>query len=40
MKLQWGRVSTVARREFLTTVKRRAFLITLIGSWRPWPSRA
>lgn len=32
MKLHWSRVLTVARREFLTTVKRRAFLLTLIGT--------
>lgn len=32
MNLNWSRVLTVARREFLTTVRRRAFLITLIGT--------
>lgn len=32
MNLHWNRVFTVARREFLTTVKRRAFLLTLIGT--------
>ncbi len=32
MNLSWARVMTVARREFLTTVRRKAFLFTLIGT--------
>ncbi|NOT34479.1 MAG: ABC transporter permease [Candidatus Eisenbacteria bacterium] len=32
MKLDWKRVKTVARREFLTTIKRRAFLFMLIAT--------
>jgi len=32
MNASWQRILTVARREFLTTVKRRAFLLTLIGT--------
>jgi ABC-2 type transport system permease protein len=32
MNISWGRVFTVARREFLTTVKRKAFLFTVIGT--------
>ncbi|MBI1797382.1 MAG: ABC transporter permease, partial [Candidatus Eisenbacteria bacterium] len=32
MKLSWPRVLTVARREFLTTVRRKAFLFMLIGT--------
>ena len=31
MKLDWNLVSAVARREFLTTVRRKAFLFMLIG---------
>ncbi len=32
MSLSWNRIRTVARREYLTTVKRKAFLLTLIGT--------
>jgi len=32
MNLDWRQIRTVARREFLTTVRRKAFLITLIGT--------
>ena len=32
MSLSWPRILTVARREYLTTVKRKAFLLTLIGT--------
>jgi ABC-2 type transport system permease protein len=32
MSVSWGRIGTVARREFLTTVRRKAFLFTLIGT--------
>jgi ABC-2 type transport system permease protein len=32
MNLSWARVLTVARREFLATVRRKAFLFTLIGT--------
>jgi ABC-2 type transport system permease protein len=32
MRLDWARVLTVARREFLTTVRRKAFLLTLVGT--------
>jgi ABC-2 type transport system permease protein len=32
MSLSWRRVFTVARREFLTTVQRKAFLFTVIGT--------
>ena len=32
MNLSWKRVFTVARREFLATVKRKAFLFTLVGT--------
>lgn len=31
-RLSWSRIRTVARREFLTTVRRKAFLLTLIGT--------
>jgi ABC-2 type transport system permease protein len=32
MSLSWSRVATVARREFRTTVRRKAFLLTVIGT--------
>jgi ABC-2 type transport system permease protein len=32
MNIDWRQVRTVARREFLTAVRRKAFLITLIGT--------
>lgn len=32
MNVSWERILTVARREFLTTVKRKAFLFTVIGT--------
>jgi len=32
MSLDWGRVRTVARREFLATVRRKAFVLTLVGT--------
>jgi ABC-2 type transport system permease protein len=32
MSLSWARVLTVARREFLTTVRRKAFMFTVIGT--------
>jgi ABC-2 type transport system permease protein len=32
MTRSWGRIRTVARREFLATVRRKAFLLTLIGT--------
>ncbi|HKQ58450.1 MAG TPA: ABC transporter permease [Candidatus Eisenbacteria bacterium] len=32
MSISWGRIGTVARREFLTTVRRKAFIFTLIGT--------
>jgi ABC-2 type transport system permease protein len=32
MSLSWRRVLTVARREFLTTVRRKAFMFTVIGT--------
>jgi ABC-2 type transport system permease protein len=32
MMISWARVTTVARREFLTTVRRKAFLLTVVGT--------
>jgi len=32
MNISWSRILTVARREFLTTVQRKAFLFTVIGT--------
>jgi ABC-2 type transport system permease protein len=32
MKIDWARVLTVARREFLATVRRKAFVFTIIGT--------
>ena len=32
MSLSWPRIATVARREFLTTVRRKAFIFTVIGT--------
>jgi ABC-2 type transport system permease protein len=32
MKISWPRIATVARREFLTTVRRKAFIFTVIGT--------
>jgi ABC-2 type transport system permease protein len=32
MKMSWARIATVARREFLTTVRRKAFVFTVIGT--------
>jgi ABC-2 type transport system permease protein len=32
MKTSWPRIATVARREFLTTVRRKAFVFTVIGT--------
>lgn len=32
MNLSWSRVATIAQREFLATVKRRAFLFTALGT--------
>ena len=32
MKISWSRIATVARREFLTTVRRKAFVFTVIGT--------
>jgi ABC-2 type transport system permease protein len=32
MSVSWARIATVARREFLTTVRRKAFLFTVIGT--------
>ena len=32
MSLGWDRIRTVARREFLSTVRRKAFLLTLLGT--------
>jgi len=32
MKLSWSRIATVARREFLATVRRKAFVFTVIGT--------
>ena len=32
MNASWSRILTVARREFLTTVRRKAFLLTLVGT--------
>jgi len=31
MSLSWSRVFTIARREYLTTIRRKAFLFTVIG---------
>jgi len=31
MSFSWPRVLTIARREFLSTVRRKAFVFTLIG---------
>jgi len=32
MRISWPRIATVARREFLTTVRRKAFVFTVIGT--------
>jgi ABC-2 type transport system permease protein len=32
MRISWARIATVARREFLTTVRRKAFVFTVIGT--------
>ena len=32
MKFSWNRIRTVARREFVSTVRRKAFLLTLVGT--------
>jgi len=32
MKFSWSRIATIARREFLTTVRRKAFILTLVGT--------
>lgn len=32
MRFSWSRIRTVARREFLSTVRRKAFLLTLVGT--------
>ena len=32
MKISWSRIATIARREFLTTVRRKAFIFTVIGT--------
>jgi len=32
MKISWSRIATVARREFLSTVRRKAFVFTVIGT--------
>jgi ABC-2 type transport system permease protein len=32
MRISWARVATIARREFLATVRRKAFLFTVIGT--------
>jgi len=32
MRTSWPRIATVARREFLTTVRRKAFVFTVIGT--------
>jgi ABC-2 type transport system permease protein len=32
MTLSWSRIRTVARRDYLSTVRRRAFLFTLVGT--------
>jgi ABC-2 type transport system permease protein len=32
MRLSWPRIATVARREFLATVRRKAFVFTVIGT--------
>jgi ABC-2 type transport system permease protein len=32
MKLSWTRVATIARREFLSTVRRKAFVFTIVGT--------
>ena len=32
MRISWPRIMTVARREFLTTVRRKAFVFTVIGT--------
>ncbi len=32
MSLSWSRIGTVARREFLTTVRRKAFVFTVLGT--------
>ena len=32
MSVSWPRILTVARREYLTTVRRKAFLLTLIAT--------
>src|SRR5262245_15522124 len=31
-RISWDRIRTVARREFLSTVRRKAFLLTLLGT--------
>jgi ABC-2 type transport system permease protein len=32
VSISWARIATVARREFLTTVRRKAFLFTVVGT--------
>jgi len=32
MKISWSCIATIARREFLTTVRRKAFVLTLVGT--------
>ena len=32
MRVSWARIGTIARREFLATVRRKAFLFTVIGT--------
>ena len=32
MRISWARIATVARREFLTTVRRKAFMFTVLGT--------
>ena len=32
MRISWSRIATVARREFLTTVRRKAFVFTVLGT--------
>ena len=32
MKTSWSRILTIARREFLATVRRKAFVFTVVGT--------
>jgi ABC-type Na+ efflux pump permease subunit len=31
MRISWSRVRTIARREYLTTIRRKAFVFTIVG---------